>query len=94
MGYLKKLAQFGNYDKYVIIVFSMIVYSLFIGTCGVPKVAWQIDSFGHSKEQANLFAQMGFDGLFFARIDFRDKIQRIQNKSLQVLYLPLTPNMR
>lgn len=32
------------------------------GACAVPKVSWQIDPFGASKEQANLYAQMGFDG--------------------------------
>lgn len=37
------------------------------GECGVPKVAWQIDPFGHSKEQASMFAEMGYDGLFFGR---------------------------
>ena len=41
------------------------------GECGNPKVAWQIDPFGHSKEQANLFAEMGFDGLFLGRLDYR-----------------------
>ena len=55
------------------------------GSCGIPKVAWQIDPFGHSRENANLFAQMGFDGLFFARIDFEDRARRIANKELQVL---------
>lgn len=50
----------------------------------MPKIAWQIDPFGHSKEQANLFAQMGFDGLFFARIDYRDRAERKKNKELQV----------
>ncbi|RWS22582.1 hypothetical protein B4U80_10284, partial [Leptotrombidium deliense] len=34
------------------------------GKCGIPKVAWQIDPFGHSREQAFLFAKMNFDGLF------------------------------
>eukprot|EP00095_Tigriopus_kingsejongensis_P005742 maker-scaffold28_size608977-snap-gene-1.16 protein:Tk05742 transcript:maker-scaffold28_size608977-snap-gene-1.16-mRNA-1 annotation:"hypothetical protein DAPPUDRAFT_207420" len=56
------------------------------GNCGVPRVAWQIDPFGHSKEQANLFAQMGFDGLFFARIDYRDKIQRMANQGMQMVW--------
>ena len=50
----------------------------------MPKVAWQIDPFGHSKEQARLFAKMGFDALFFARIDYRDKEQRREQKTLQV----------
>ncbi len=39
-------------------------------------MAWQIDPFGHSREQASLFAQMGFDGLFFGRLDYADKDKR------------------
>lgn len=39
-----------------------------------PVVAWQIDPFGHSAEQASLFSLMSFDGLFFGRIDFADKV--------------------
>ena len=31
-----------------------------------------------------LFAEMGFNGLFFARIDYRDKYQRKANKALQM----------
>eukprot|EP00092_Neocalanus_flemingeri_P041666 GFUD01045381.1.p1 GENE.GFUD01045381.1~~GFUD01045381.1.p1 ORF type:complete len:827 (+),score=232.40 GFUD01045381.1:107-2482(+) len=55
-----------------------------LGPCAVPTVAWQIDPFGHSKEQAKLFAEMGFDGLFFARIDYRDKEVRKTSKALQM----------
>ena len=41
------------------------------GKCGRPKIAWQIDPFGHGREQANLFARMGYDGLFFGRLDYQ-----------------------
>ena len=36
--------------------------------------------------QARLFAWMGFDGLFFARADFREKAQRKVNKTLQMIW--------
>ena len=51
-------------------------------------MAWHIDPFGHSKEQANLFEQMGFDGFLFARIDYGDKIQRLRDKSLEMMWKP------
>ena len=56
------------------------------GECGIPKVAWQVDPFGHSKEQASLFANMGFDGLFFGRLDWRDKEQRENSKTMEMVW--------
>lgn len=52
------------------------------GSDGRPRVAWHIDPFGHSREQASLFAQMGFDGFFFGRLDYQDK--KVRKKTLQM----------
>ena len=40
-----------------------------------PTIAWHIDPFGHSAEQASLFSQMSFDGFFLGRIDYADKVR-------------------
>ncbi|GAB1602915.1 lysosomal alpha-mannosidase-like [Argonauta hians] len=56
------------------------------GECGRPRVAWQIDPFGHSKEMASLFAGMGFDGLFFGRADYEDIINRMINKEMEMVW--------
>lgn len=56
------------------------------GACGRPKVGWQIDPFGHTNEQASLFAQFGFDGMYFTRISYEDKRDRESNKSLDLIW--------
>ena len=77
-------------SSYVDIIHQMSLGLRFLndtfGYCGVPKVAWQIDPFGHSKEQANLFAKMGFDGLFFGRLDWREKGRRADDKTMEMLW--------
>ncbi|CAG9856046.1 unnamed protein product [Phyllotreta striolata] len=57
-----------------------------LGPCGAPRVGWQIDPFGHSREQALIFRQLGFDGAFFARLDFNDRLKRIEEKRLDFLW--------
>ena len=42
-------------------------------------MGWQIDPFGHSREMASIFAQMGYDGQFFARMDWKEKNERLLN---------------
>ena len=58
-------------------------------TFGVtPRVGWQIDPFGHSVTNARLFAEMGFDALFFGRIDHQDKDKRMKEQSLEFIWNP------
>ncbi|XP_058821191.1 lysosomal alpha-mannosidase-like isoform X3 [Topomyia yanbarensis] len=56
------------------------------GECGRPRAGWQIDPFGHSREQASLLAQMGYDGLFFARLDYADRAKREANKDTELIW--------
>ncbi|XP_072398925.1 lysosomal alpha-mannosidase-like [Diabrotica undecimpunctata] len=39
-----------------------------LGECGRPKIGWQIGTFGHSREQASIFQQMDYNGIFFTHI--------------------------
>uniref|UniRef100_A0AAY4EZV2 Lysosomal alpha-mannosidase n=1 Tax=Denticeps clupeoides TaxID=299321 RepID=A0AAY4EZV2_9TELE len=66
------------------------------GECGRPRVAWHIDPFGHAREHASIFAQMGYDGLFFGRLDYQDKARRMKTKEMEMLWRAsdsLTPPM-
>ncbi|KAK2502693.1 hypothetical protein MC885_007056 [Smutsia gigantea] len=64
------------------------------GNDGSPRVAWHIDPFGHSREQASLFAQMGFDGFFFGRLDYQDKKAREERLEMeQVWRASVLPNI-
>jgi len=56
------------------------------GECGRPKIGWQIDPFGHSREMASMFAQMGFDGLFFGRLDYQDKDERLMTQKSEMIW--------
>ena len=49
-------------------------------------MAWQIDPFGHSREQASLFAQMGYDGLFLGRLDYQDKEHRKKHREMEMIW--------
>lgn len=56
------------------------------GECARPRIGWQIDPFGHSREQASLFAQLGFDGMFLGRLDYQDKMRRLEDKEPEMLW--------
>ncbi|XP_058186256.1 alpha-mannosidase isoform X1 [Rhododendron vialii] len=52
-----------------------------------PRAGWQIDPFGHSAVQAYLLgAELGFDSVHFARIDYQDRAKRKVDKSLEVIW--------
>ncbi|KAI3867761.1 hypothetical protein MKX03_013537 [Papaver bracteatum] len=52
-----------------------------------PRIGWQIDPFGHSAVQAYMLgAQVGFDSLFFGRIDYQDRAKRKKEKTLEVVW--------
>lgn len=66
------------------------------GECGRPRVAWHIDPFGHAREHASMFAQMGYDGFFFGRLDYQDRAQRQMTLDQELLWRAsdsLTPPM-
>ncbi|KAL1005722.1 hypothetical protein UPYG_G00063150 [Umbra pygmaea] len=56
------------------------------GHCGRPRVAWHIDPFGHAREHASMFAQMGYDGFFFGRLDYQDRDHRRAAREQEMLW--------
>ncbi|KAI5013520.1 hypothetical protein ZWY2020_035773 [Hordeum vulgare] len=53
----------------------------------IPRIGWQIDPFGHSAVQAYLLgAEVGFDALYFFRIDYQDRDTRKGTKELEVVW--------
>jgi len=53
----------------------------------VPTVGWQIDPFGHSGAQASLLSsEVGFDALYFARIDWQEAKVRTREKSMEMMW--------
>ncbi|KAK7498336.1 hypothetical protein BaRGS_00010596 [Batillaria attramentaria] len=56
------------------------------GDCGRPRVGWQIDPFGHSREMASLFARFGFDSLYFGRLDYQDKDKRQNTTTMEMIW--------
>ncbi|XP_022222241.2 lysosomal alpha-mannosidase [Drosophila obscura] len=56
------------------------------GACARPRIGWQIDPFGHSREMASIFAQMGYNGEFFARMDYAEKNKRLSTMTMEMIW--------
>lgn len=59
---------------------------MFGTTCARPHIGWQVDPFGHARETASLMAMMGFDALFFGRLDYGDLKNRFDKKEMELIW--------
>ena len=50
------------------------------------RIAWHIDPFGHSNEQASIFSQMSLNGFFVGRIDYPDKDARPKQQRMELVW--------
>ncbi|KAI8796766.1 lysosomal alpha-mannosidase [Biomphalaria glabrata] len=64
------------------------------GSCAQTRTGWHVDQFGHSREHASIFAQMGFDSLFVSRIDFEDLAERKRTKNMEFVWYTSPLNLR
>jgi lysosomal alpha-mannosidase len=56
----------------------------------VPKVGWDVDAFGHSDTNTRLLAELGYEAMFFSRMDEAEKHQRSEHHALNFLWRPST----
>lgn len=55
----------------------------------VPTIGWDIDTFGHTDTNTRLYAEMGFDAMFFSRLDGEEKTKRQgSDRSMTFLWRP------
>lgn len=54
----------------------------------LPKIGWQLDPFGHSAANAELFSQMGLEAMVVGRINEDDFRHRKLAKELEFVWTP------
>ena len=52
------------------------------------NVGWHLDPFGHASATPRLFSQMGFDSLWFQRVDYQHREQMIKTRTLESVWNP------
>lgn len=57
-----------------------------------PSISWQVDSFGVSSGYARLAKDLGFDAMFFSRIDYDEKMQTIGKRQQIKVWRPSEEN--
>ena len=53
-----------------------------------PKIAWQLDPFGHSSGFAALLAEMGFEATFFSRMNHEEAAALALERDLEFVWQP------
>jgi alpha-mannosidase len=57
-----------------------------------PKIAWHVDAFGHSMGSAEMFLDLGYEALFFARMDDAERSYRKKTKQMEFMWHPSYTN--
>jgi alpha-mannosidase len=53
-----------------------------------PKIAWQLDIFGHSAAHAQLITEMGIEAMVFARMPYDLQQSWMLNKHMEFIWKP------
>lgn len=53
-----------------------------------PTISWQIDSFGHSAQVAELLSKMGFTAAVINRVHYKDKQRRKREGAMEFMWQP------
>jgi len=59
----------------------------------IPRNGWMLDAFGHSAANAALFADFGFDAVFFSRVGETQRDKWKDEKGNTFLWRPLSKNL-
>jgi alpha-mannosidase len=54
----------------------------------LPRIGWQLDSYGHSSTNARFLAELGYDAWFFTRGNIEEKTSRSKHHKMEFLWRP------
>lgn len=57
-----------------------------------PTISWQVDSFGESRGYARLARDIGFDAMFYSRVDAKAKLENFEKKQKLGVWRPAEDN--
>jgi lysosomal alpha-mannosidase len=57
-----------------------------------PRIGWMVDPFGHSQGNAAVFADFGFEALFFSRMNYDMRRRFWKEKKMTFMWEPFSDN--